>query len=359
MKIIDRYILKQFVFFFAFMLVGLSLCFVIVDFFGKVRMFLSNHASLMQILRYFYYLTPSIFSQMIPASMLLSTLITLGNFSRSNEIVALKASGTSIYRASLPIVCTAIIAIPFNFFLSEYIATSAKDRAERILTVEVKKEKMHGTFVQNQIWYRGAEGIYNFSLLDPKNLTLRGVTLHLIDRNFQLRSIINADSATWKGSGWELVKVQFISFSENGEILVEYLKAMKAPISETPEDFLTAQKSPDRMGFKDLYLYVKKLKGEGYDTTPYLADLHGKIAFSLAGLILVPIGLAFGIRAERSGGLAQGITLGAVIGFSYWLVFAFFLSLGRSGALPPWLAPWVTNLLFLAVSIVLARRVPT
>lgn len=359
MKIIDRYVLKQFIAFFFFILFALVACFIIVDFFGKIRMFLSNRASFIQIGLYFYYSIPSILAQMVPASMLLSTLITFGNFSRFNEITALKANGANIYRICLPIFLTVIAATPLNFLLSEYIAPPTRDRADYILTVEVKKQKMPGSFKQNQFWYRGVEGIYVFRLIDPKALTLRGVTFYLLDKRFQLKAIINAESAHWEDSAWKLKEVQLISLTQNDQTSIIHHHAMTAPISEKPEDFLSVRKSPDRLGFADLYRYVKKLKEDGYDTTPFRADLHGKIAFSLAGLLLIPIGLAFGLKAERSGGIAQGVTLGAVIGFSYWFVFAFFLSLGRAGTLPPWLAAWLTNLLFAGLGFLLLRRVPT
>lgn len=359
MKIIDRYILKQFLILFFFILLALTACFIIVDFFGKIRMFLSNKATLSQVIRYFYYLLPSIISHMFPASMLLAALVTFGNFSRHNEIVSLKGSGMSIYRMSLPIIFIALFGTPVHFILAEYIAPAARDMAERVITVEIKRQKTPGSFKQNQIWYRGNEGIYVFRLIDAQSITLHGVNIYILDKRFRLKSIINADRARWQKNAWVLDQAQLISLGENGQIFISQESSLKAPISETPQDFLMARKSPDRMAFKDLYRYVKKLREEGYNSTPYRADLHGKIAFSLAGILLVPIGIVFGIRAERKGGIAQGVTMGAAIGFSYWLVFAFFLSLGRAGTLPPWLAPWLPDFLFAGIGLILARRVPT
>jgi lipopolysaccharide export system permease protein len=87
--------------------------------------------------------------------------------------------------------------------------------------------------------------------------------------------------------------------------------------------------------------------------------MHGKIAFSLVSIILVIIGVSFSLRSERSGGVTQSIGAGIVIGFSYWLVFAFAMSLGRSGTLPPLLAAWTANILFGIASLLMYRRVKT
>jgi len=88
-------------------------------------------------------------------------------------------------------------------------------------------------------------------------------------------------------------------------------------------------------------------------------DLHGKLAFSFVSIILLVIGISFSLRSERSGGVAQSIGAGVIIGFSYWLVFAFSLSLGRSGTLYPILAAWIPNLLFSVAAYYLIRRLNT
>ena len=113
------------------------------------------------------------------------------------------------------------------------------------------------------------------------------------------------------------------------------------------------------MGYLELKNYVKKLQFEGYDSTRYLADLHGKIAFPLVSIILAVIGISFSLKTERSGGITKSIGAGIVIGFSYWVVFAFALSLGRSGTLPPLLAAWLANIIFGSAAAVMFFRVRT
>jgi lipopolysaccharide export system permease protein len=71
------------------------------------------------------------------------------------------------------------------------------------------------------------------------------------------------------------------------------------------------------------------------------------------------IGISFSIHSERSGSIAQGIGAGLVIGFSYWLVFAFGMSFGRSGTLPPIIAAWFGNFIFGGVSLWLLLRIKT
>jgi lipopolysaccharide export system permease protein len=126
-------------------------------------------------------------------------------------------------------------------------------------------------------------------------------------------------------------------------------------IPETPEDFKVVQKDVETMGYTELKRYIQKLQTEGYDATRYIVDLHGKIAFSLVSLILAVIGISFSLRSERSGGSQNRV----IIGFSYWLVFAFGMSLGRSGTLPPITAAWFGNIIFGCASLWLFLRIKT
>jgi lipopolysaccharide export LptBFGC system permease protein LptF len=55
------------------------------------------------VVRYFWYLTPYLLYQFAPLGALVSVLVTLGVMSKSNEIVACKASGISLYRLAMPL----------------------------------------------------------------------------------------------------------------------------------------------------------------------------------------------------------------------------------------------------------------
>jgi lipopolysaccharide export system permease protein len=69
--------------------------------------------------------------------------------------------------------------------------------------------------------------------------------------------------------------------------------------------------------------------------------------------------MSFSLRSERSGGVMQSVGIGIFVGFSYWIVHAFCMSLGRSGMLPAFLAAWASNLLFGGIAAYLFYRLIT
>ncbi|HEX9157632.1 MAG TPA: LptF/LptG family permease, partial [Syntrophales bacterium] len=103
MTVLDRYIAREFIMTFLFVLLAFLCLYMVVDFFERIRMFLSNKAGLAQIVSYHLYTVPSVVATMMPACVLLAALITFGLFSRNHEIVAMKANGISLYRIARPV----------------------------------------------------------------------------------------------------------------------------------------------------------------------------------------------------------------------------------------------------------------
>ena len=359
MRLLDKYILKEYFRSFIITSVSFIALYLIVDFFEKIRMFLSNHASVIQMATYFLFSVPMIISLILPAAVLLATLMTYSNLSKYNEITAMKANGISLYRMSSPVLIFAAVIAVSLFYFSELITPAALQKTENIVIVEVQKQKALGFFKQNEIWYHSDNAIYNFKMFDVTANILRGVTINYINPDFTLKMRIDAERAEWKDGHWIFYNLLLTRFDGNNSPVLEWSKQKIIDLPEKPNDFKIMQKDAEKMGFFDLRKYIRKIQAEGYDATRYLVDLYGKIAFPFVTLILVIIGISFSLRQERHGGVMQSLGIGIVIGFSYWIVHAFSMSLGRSGILPAILSAWLANIIFVVAAAALFFRART
>ncbi len=359
MRLLDRYIIKEYLRFFIITSVSFIALYLIVDFFEKIRMFLSNQATLAHMASYFLFSIPMIISLILPAAVLLATLMTYSSLSKFSEIIAMKANGISLYRISLPVLIFAAIVAVALFFFSELITPSSISKAEHIVIAEVQKQKTFGAFKQNELWYHGDDAIYNFKIFDVTQDTLRGIVINYINPDFTLQKRIDAEKAEWKNGQWVFQNLLITHFDSTNTPVLEWFKEKIIPLPEKPNDFKIMQKDAEKMGYFDLRKYVNKIQAEGYDATRYLVDLHGKLAFPFVTLILVLIGISFSTRSERQGGVMQSVGIGIIIGFSYWIVHAFSMSLGRSGILPAILSAWIANILFFAAGAALFFRTRT
>jgi lipopolysaccharide export system permease protein len=280
MTILDRYVIKEYIMLFLLILVSFTVLFLIIDLFERMRMFLSNHATANQMVTYLIFMIPMIISQTIPVAVLLASLIVFSNLSRYSEILAMKANGISLYRISLPVVIIAFFICILSFLFNEYITPYANEKADYIKRVEIEKQKPLGSFKQNQIWYRGAIGIYNFQMFDPATNSLNGITINYVDKNFSLNMRIDAEIARWENNQWVFHNLMITRFKVGQFPSIEWASTKVIDLPEKPADFTSVQKEAIKMGYMELRRYVRKIQAEGYDATRYLVDMHGKVAFT-------------------------------------------------------------------------------
>ena len=359
MRILDRYILKEFLKFVGITSISFIVLFLIVDLFGRIKNFSINQATAAQIASYLIFSIPMIISYILPPAVLLSTLLTYSSLSKFSEVTAMKANGISIYRIAVPpLIFTIFLSISL-FFFNELIAPAAEQRKENVLHAEIEKQKASGFFKKHEIWYLGDNAIYNFKIFFANKDILKGITLNYLNPDFTLKARIDADTGEWKNNQWVFYNVLSTHFDKNNMPVLERSKELIINIPEKPNDFKIIQKDAENMGYFELRKYVNKIQSDGYDVQLYLVALQGKIAVPFVTIILVIIGVSFSLRLERSGGVMQSIGVGIVIGFSYFVFHAFGMTLGRSGMLPALLAAWAANIIFSVAAALLFYRVRT
>ena len=348
MRIITRYIIREFLKTLSLAVATFFMIFFVVELFERVNTIIVHKVPLYLVLEYFLYTIPPFLSQTLSFATLLAALITLGILSRNNEVVAMKAHGISAYRIIFPLFLLAATVTVFIFLCNETIVPYSVRKANYIWSVKVNKEEERAFFRLNKIWYRGEDVIYNIRLLEPKEDIIKGVTIYRFDKEFNLQQRIDAHEARWNGEGWTFCQVVIREFRHGSEVLTKLYEERDIPIPERPEDFKKGMKGPEEMSYRELKGYVERLKREGYDPTRYVVDLHAKVAFPFLSLIMVLMGtpLALAAGRGRGGGIAQGVGLSIVIGFAYWLAFAISIAMGHAGSLPPLIAAWAPNAFF-------------
>jgi len=101
MKIIDKYLVKQFLQTLVFGLITFVLLFIIINLFEYLGSFVDNKATISIVIQYYFYYTPEITRLVLPVAVLLACLFVSGKMSTLNELTAIKAGGVSLYRYML------------------------------------------------------------------------------------------------------------------------------------------------------------------------------------------------------------------------------------------------------------------
>lgn len=345
--VLHRYVVREYLKVFFLSLSSLILIYLVVLFFQKMDTFIKYQAPFLLIFEYFLYKIPEvIFQWTLPYAVLLSTLLTLGTFARHSEITAMKAGGVSLYRITIPLFIIALLISFFSFLGNEYLVPLTNQKTRYLLSVEVRKELQTSYFKNYKIWYYGDRGIFNIQLLDADGKKLKGMTLYQFDDQFRCIRRIDAREARWTNGKWILYQGAIREFQEGGGIHTVPFSDHEFDLQEDWESFQKIQQKSGEMSYTELHAYIEKIGVAGYDTTRYLVDLYSKLSYPFLNLIMVLIGIPFALKTGRSGGVALSIGISVMIGFAYGVIFYVFLSFGKSGVLPPFLAAWTPTLLF-------------
>lgn len=349
-SILDRYLMRSFlrVFFSSFLTI--TALYLIVDFFERINIVFATGASMGTVVSYFLYKAPLSISRVIGFATLFSALFCLGMAARTNEMTAMRSSGISVQRIALPLLFVSLLICVSTFFWNETVVPMFAHRAQTIYQTEIRNKQQQSLFGTRDIWMRSQGSFVNIEHFDTRTNRLERVTVFSLDRDFTLRGMVEIPSLRWNGREWEARTATEWKFFSDGQ-RVDQKTLSIPPISETPEDLKLLARKPEEFSFFELRRQISDMKGKGIDATAYEVDLQAKLALPFISVLVVLLATPFAIKNQRTGGLALSFGTATVIGFSYWVLAAFCISLGHSAALPPWAAAWLPNAVFAMVGI--------
>lgn len=349
MTILSRYLLSTFGRVFALSFSAFIGLYLLVDFFERVDNFLESHAGLDLYLGYFLNKVPFIATQVVPMACLLAVFTTLGSFSRHNELTAMHSSGISLLRITAPLLSASLLISLLSLLTGEYLVPVTLRQANTIMNSTIKGRPAEN-FRRNNVWLRDGRKIINIRLASPETSSLQGISLLSFDDRFILHARTDAAQASYVDGRWQATDVYHRGFDpETGAIIrEEALQQDVLVMTITPADFrVPGSKRNEDLNFRDLKKLARKLRRDGFDPTRFLVDMHSRIAYPFACLIMGFLGIPFALSKGRKSSPALGIAISIGIGVIFFILQAILLAFGYSGVLPPLVAAWSANLLFL------------
>lgn len=360
MKILTRHILKEFFRPFLFSIALLSVIILVSELFEKLDTFLSSHTSVTVIVKYLAaYLPVSIF-EIFPVATLLGILFSISDFVQKGEYTAVRSAGINPMRIFSPLLLAGLL-----------ISTSVVILNDRILPKSIENV--------NRIYYREVRNIPDYNMRSWDNLVLNGrdnrmffINHYNYKKQLLSRIVINeytkgrktrqidAREMSWDGNTglWLLRDGIIREFSDEGDDITHEtpFKEHSLKLPERPADFIPREKDAEEMNYRELKGLIAKLKQMGLPWKKELVDLHMKLAYPMANLIVMLIGLPFALLIRKSGKMLN-FAFALMIAFSYWTAISFGRSMGETGAFPPILGAWFANIIFGTAGIITLLKI--
>ncbi len=348
-KILDYYLTKQFVLSILFGILTFALVFVIVDLMENLDDFIDQKVPQQIIFQYYIFFLPEIIRLILPVSILLACLFTVGKLNNFNELTAIKSSGISLYRFMFPFLVIGFIISLIAIYFSGWIVPNSNSKKLQIEQIYMKKNL---TYVGANIFFQDDENKFvNIGYYDPTSQIISRAGIILISSDDPTRLIkridcqrLQWDSLKKKWIGFEVIENIFINDSTNK---LTYYNAFEFnDLNFKPDDILIKQKKIEEMTLTEIRHVINSHRKSGNDTTKLEIDYHSIISFAFANLIVIFFGLP--ISADRrSGSVAFQFGMNLFFTFIYLAFMKISQSFGKNGLMNPILTAWFANIVFL------------
>ena len=349
MAIIKLHIQREIIRYLCIVLVTVMAIYLMVDFFERIDNFLSAGIGIHKIITYFLCNVPLVVFQVMPICLLLSVIIAIGLMNKHNELVALKSCGISFGFILQPVLMLGVILSVIIFMLGEIVIPITVPISNKIWIEDIKKKDIVSTKEKN-IWMRHKNNITHIKHFNPKENRIYDVSIYTFDENFNMAQRLDARDGIYTEEGWLLNDILIQKRNKfDGSYKITQLDKDIRELALVPEDLTTVVKEAEEMSFKELIAYINKVEEEGYDATIYKVDLFGKTALPFVCVIMSLVGASIGVKKQIKESLPVGIAFGIGMVFLYWIFYSFCMSLGYGGLVPPIIAAWTPNVMFITI----------
>lgn len=360
--LLDLYLLKRFFYYLLVLLAAFVLIFDAFTLFDLLGDISKNHVPILVVLNYFRFLVPFMVYLLAPLAALVATLITLAVLTKNNEVIAVKASGVSLYRLILPLGLAGCLVAGGMFAMGETFLPYANQRQDALRN-EIKGRPPQTYFQPTHQWIFGENAkIYNYEFFDAEAQLFGGLNVFELDpQTFQIRRRVYASRANWDPAEntWILTGGWVRDF-QDGHItnFTPFRAYSLAELTEPPSYFRREVLQSDQMNWRELSAYIRSLRQAGFDTSRLSVQWQEKFAYPLIAAIIVCLGAPFAFLVGTRGAIG-GLALAVGIGIVYRAVAALLESMGTVGLLPAVLAGWAPDAIFSFLAVYFFLKMPT
>lgn len=364
MKLIDRYVLRSYLVPFIGCMLAFSMLFVIIDLFTNLSKFLQAQTGPHLIVTYYACMLLPSLEYIAPASSLLGTLFALWNFTRANELTAMRACGLSLYRIMVPFIVAGFAISLMAAVIKETLTPPALTWIENFKADRANRERAPSV-IPLAYYNSDAHRQWLVDAFEPKNpLVLKGVEITFENDGGTRSATYTARRAEWLDGRWWLFSPSLLSYDSQDNpvglaapVLEDPEGMLEMPeLTESPQDFVNEVIPWEFLTSRDMLGYL--LRHPKMPPTEYAEKhfaLHQRLALPWACFVVTIFGIPAGARTGRQNAIS-GIFAALGFFFAYYLLSHVGLVLGRSGMVQPWLGAWLSNVVFLFVGIVMMAR---
>ena len=377
MKLLDKYILKQFLSTFFFVVVILLAVISVIDMTDKMDKFAKAQLTSGQIFGYYLDFIPWIGSLVTPITIFIATVYVCSRMAGRTEVIAILSAGISFRRMMLPYFIGSFFIAALSFALNGWVIPNS-NKSKLAFEVQYLKNKYY--YDKQNIHIQVAPDVYLYmKSYNNTNNTGYQFTLERFQDNKMIEKLtasrVEWDTAKqkWTLRDWRIHNVQSIFETTSGPESKPGLETTKRVVTTDsiksgstldtalvihPKEFESDYRKYDGMTLNELNKYIKTLRSRGSTGIEvYEVEKYTRYTAPFTIFILVFMAVIVSSRKSR-GGTGLQIALGFLLSFIFILFFTLFRTFAENGSMPPQISVWIPNIIFGIISLIMYKYVP-
>ena len=360
LKRLDVYIIKKFIGTYIFSIALIISIAIVFDFNENLAKFSTYNAPWRAIIfDYYANFVPYFANLFSPLFVFIAVIFFTSKLAGNSEIIAMLASGTSFRRLLRPYMLSAALIAGINYYLGAYVIpngnivrqnfeTQYKNKKKNTSASNVQLQVGPGVIAYIQQYDNNAKRGYGFALykFDQKKLV-----------SHMTANVIQYDTISDERNHWKAMNYKIRTLKGLRE-KIETGSEIDTLIMMEPMDLVYSKGQQEQFTSPDLKRYISKQQERGStNVVQYEVEYHKRIATSFASFILTIIGASLSAR-KRKGGMGLALGIGLALSFTYILLQTVSATFATQANLPPMLAAWIPNILYVFIAYFCYRQAP-
>lgn len=355
---IDIYIIKKFLgtFFFAIALVMFIT--VIFDLSEKLDEFMDNKAPVNSIIfDYFLNFIPYFAALIAPLFTFIAVIFFTSRMAYNTEIIAILSSGVSFRRLLVPYMIAAAVIVALNIYLNHSVIPNSN--RVRFQFEEIYYHSNVSNYSERNVHKQVEPGVYVYlESYSTRSDVGQKFSLEKFDDGKLISKLLSKEVRWDTGAKKWKIRDYVIRDYSTGDQVITTGDEIDTTINLLPEEFKRRDNALEAMDSDELNSFISQQKLQGASNVSALqVEKHRRVASPFSTFILTLIGVSVSSKKVR-GGIGMHIAIGLTLSVSYILFMKFSSEFAISGSLPPLLAVWIPNFLFVGVAYFMYKTAP-
>jgi len=351
-KLLQRYLVAQFLPVFLIALSFFVLLLQLIDLFSNLWRYLSYEVPLQSIVRVMILYLPKSISFALPIAILFAGAYVMGSMYARNELTSIFSSGVPLIILVSPLIIFGILLSFGMFHFEDRLVIHSYREKNNLNRLLLHQEE---TLSNNNVVVLSENAGIVYTADHYQDIGQKLFTVLIVQRNLDgtLQRLIRAPSASWTGRYWELDDPLVYTLADDGKLV--FSRTIEDGIfTENPELFRRNTTNVDELSAKDARIFLEASRRSGTLRADQLTDYFNRFSFPFTIVIVLGISLSIGGRFKKNI-LLMSLLLSLSVAVGFYVTQMITMLFAKWEYISPLAGAWFPVLFFIGLTVILLR----